>query len=29
YRTEYDTDPLPGLKSTDNTLNVSLVYSFN
>ena len=29
YRTEYDTDPLPGLKHTDNTLNVSLVYSFN
>ena len=28
YRTEYDTDPLPGLKSTDNTLNVSLVYGF-
>ncbi|MEZ5778162.1 MAG: DUF481 domain-containing protein [Paracoccaceae bacterium] len=29
YRTEYDTDPLPGLKHTDNTLNVSLIYSFN
>jgi putative salt-induced outer membrane protein len=29
YRTEYDSDPLPGLKSTDNTLNLSLVYSFN
>lgn len=29
YRTEYDTDPLPGLKNTDNTLNVSLIYSFN
>ncbi|MGB7268604.1 MAG: DUF481 domain-containing protein [Albidovulum sp.] len=29
YRTEYDTDPLPGLKHTDNTLNLSLVYSFN
>ena len=29
YRTEYDTDPLPGLKNTDNTLNLSLVYSFN
>jgi putative salt-induced outer membrane protein len=29
YRTEYDSDPLPGLKHTDNTLNVSLIYSFN
>ncbi|MGB5868658.1 MAG: DUF481 domain-containing protein [Albidovulum sp.] len=29
YRTEYDTDPLPGLQHTDNTLNLSLVYSFN
>ena len=29
YRTEYDSDPLPGLKHTDNTLNLSLVYSFN
>jgi putative salt-induced outer membrane protein len=29
YRTEYDSDPLPGLKSTDNTLNLSLIYSFN
>lgn len=29
YRTEYDSDPLPGLKHTDNTLNVSLKDSFN
>lgn len=29
YRTEYDSDPLPGLEHTDNSLNVSLVYSFN
>lgn len=29
YRTEYDSDPLPGLKHTDNSLNVSLIYSFN
>ena len=28
YRTEYDSDPLPGLESTDNTLGVSLVYGF-
>ncbi|MCB2109589.1 MAG: DUF481 domain-containing protein [Defluviimonas sp.] len=28
YRTEYDTDPLPGRKNTDNKLNVSLVYGF-
>lgn len=28
YRTEWDSDPLPGLKSTDNTLGVSLVYGF-
>lgn len=28
YRTEYDSEPLPGLKSTDNTLNLSLVYGF-
>lgn len=28
YRTEYNSDPLPGLKSADNTLGVSLVYGF-
>lgn len=28
YRTEYDSDPLPGQKHTDNELNVSLIYSF-
>ncbi|MBT8455390.1 MAG: DUF481 domain-containing protein [Rhodobacteraceae bacterium] len=28
YRTEWDSDPLPGLKSTDNSLGVSLVYGF-
>lgn len=28
YRTEYNSEPLPGLKSTDNTLGVSLVYGF-
>ncbi|AHD00906.1 DUF481 domain-containing protein [Leisingera methylohalidivorans] len=28
YRTEWDSDPLPGLKSTDNKLGVSLVYGF-
>lgn len=28
YRTEWDSDPLPGSKSTDNTLGVSLVYGF-
>lgn len=28
YRTEYNTDPAPGLKSTDNTLGVSLVLGF-
>ena len=28
YRTEYNSDPLPGLKSTDNKLGVSLVYGF-
>lgn len=28
YRTEYNSDPLPGLKNTDNTLGVSLVYGF-
>ncbi|MGR3492143.1 MAG: DUF481 domain-containing protein [Shimia sp.] len=27
--TEYNTDPLPGLESTDNTLGLSVVYSFN
>lgn len=27
--TEYHTDPLPGMDDTDNTLGVSLVYSFN
>ncbi|MCR8725822.1 DUF481 domain-containing protein [Frigidibacter sp. ROC022] len=28
YRTEYDSDPLPGFKNTDNTLGASLVYGF-
>lgn len=28
YRTEYNTDPLPGLKNTDHTLGVSLVFGF-
>ncbi|WP_371742298.1 YdiY family protein [Pseudoruegeria sp. HB172150] len=28
YRTEYDSDPLPGYDNTDNTLGVSLVYGF-
>jgi len=28
YRTEYNSDPQPGFKSTDNTLGVSLVYGF-
>ncbi|MFW8594434.1 DUF481 domain-containing protein [Cribrihabitans neustonicus] len=28
YRTDWDSDPLPGLKSTDNKLGVSLVYGF-
>jgi putative salt-induced outer membrane protein len=28
YRTEWNSDPLPGLRSTDNTLGVSLVYGF-
>ena len=27
--TEYQSDPLPGYENTDNTLSVSLVYSFN
>ncbi len=27
--TEYRTDPLPGFKDTDNTLGVSVVYTFN
>jgi len=27
--TEYRTDPLPGFKNTDNTLGVSVVYTFN
>lgn len=27
--TEYHTDPAPGLKDTDNTFGVSLVYNFN
>lgn len=27
--TEHDTDPLPGFKSTDNTLGLSVVYNFN
>ena len=28
YRTDYNSDPLPGLESTDNTLGVSLVVGF-
>lgn len=28
YRTEYNTDPVGSLKSTDNTLGVSLVLGF-
>jgi putative salt-induced outer membrane protein len=28
YRTEYNSDPLPGLKSTDNSLGLSLVIGF-
>ncbi|MFV2051330.1 DUF481 domain-containing protein [Aliiroseovarius sp. YM-037] len=28
YRTEYNSDPLPGLDSTDNTLGLSLVLGF-
>lgn len=28
YRTDYNTDPVPGLKSTDNTLGLSLVLGF-
>lgn len=28
YRTDYNTDPTPGLKSTDNTIGVSLVLGF-
>ncbi|MGB3555521.1 MAG: DUF481 domain-containing protein [Jannaschia sp.] len=28
YRTDYNSDPLPGLKSTDNTIGVSLVVGF-
>jgi len=28
YRTDYNTDPSAGLKSTDNTLGVSLVLGF-
>ncbi|MFD2738804.1 YdiY family protein [Sulfitobacter aestuarii] len=28
YRTDYNTDPTPGLKSTDNTIGVSLVIGF-
>lgn len=28
YRTDYNTDPAPGLKSTDNTIGVSLVLGF-
>ncbi|GAD56894.1 hypothetical protein MBELCI_2946 [Limimaricola cinnabarinus LL-001] len=27
--TEYRTDPEPGFDDTDNTLGVSIVYSFN
>ena len=29
YRTEYNNRPAPGMKRSDNTLGVSLVYSFN
>ncbi|MDH3264438.1 MAG: DUF481 domain-containing protein [Paracoccaceae bacterium] len=28
YRTEYNSDPLPGLKHTDNTIGVSLIVGF-
>ena len=28
YRTEYNSDPLPGVKNTDNTFGLSLVYGF-
>lgn len=28
YRTDYNTDPLPGIKSTENTIGVSLVLGF-
>ncbi|MHA6346403.1 DUF481 domain-containing protein [Roseivivax sp. CAU 1761] len=28
YRTEFNSDPLPGLEKTDNTLGLSLVYGF-
>ncbi len=28
YRTDYNSDPLPGFKSTDNTLGLSLVVGF-
>ncbi|NNE35403.1 MAG: DUF481 domain-containing protein, partial [Rhodothermales bacterium] len=28
YRTEYNSDPLPGLKSTDSTIGLSLVVGF-
>ncbi|WP_176473825.1 DUF481 domain-containing protein [Actibacterium ureilyticum] len=28
YRTEFNSDPLPGVKHSDNTLGVSLVYGF-
>jgi putative salt-induced outer membrane protein len=28
YRTEYNTDPLPGFKSTDNTIGIALIVGF-
>lgn len=28
YRTDYDSDPLPGLKNTDNTVGISLIVGF-
>lgn len=28
YRTDWDSDPLPGLSSTDNSFGVSLIYGF-
>jgi len=28
YRSEYNSDPLPGLSSTDNSLGLSLVLGF-
>ena len=28
YRSEYDSDPLPGLKSTDNALTAAIVFGF-